>query len=175
VASLWIRGHIHQGVVGRSGVVVRPSATGGWRARTVPGMASVPLGLGGPRASHGWKGLRLLAVRPFRAASVLYVGYAAFPPEVSRRPAGGRLRVGGAHGTEGGCRLRDRRRLSRPRGATDPGPSGLLRVRPPAEAGRCGASEVCPRARRTERGRFGEWGGGCLTIRTRCQSRLGQT
>ena len=41
MASLWIRGHIHQGVVGRSGVVVRPSATGGWRARTVPGMANV--------------------------------------------------------------------------------------------------------------------------------------
>ena len=43
-----------------------------------------------------------------------------------------RVRVVGAHGTEGGCRLRDRKRLSRPRGATAPGASGRLRVRPPA-------------------------------------------
>ena len=61
----------------------------------------------------------------------LLAGYEGLPAGGLASPSWPSVGVGGARGTEGGCRLRSRKRLSRPRGVTDPGASGRLRVRPP--------------------------------------------
>jgi hypothetical protein len=48
--------------------------------------------------------------------------------------------------------------LNRPEPKAVGDPVGRLSVRTPAKAGRRGATEVCPRARRTKLAWFGEWG-----------------